>query len=56
MKNLKQKCINMLCKIGKFGVGKSIVIGIFEFDIPAEIKDEVQIKKDARKQISTEKF
>ena len=33
VKNLKEMGIELLCRFGRFGVGKSIGPGMFEFDI-----------------------
>ena len=34
MNNLRKKSINMLCRLGKFGVGKSLTLGLYDFEIP----------------------
>ena len=38
MKRLKKICIEILCQAGKYGVNKSTVAGIYEFDVPKELK------------------
>ncbi len=37
--NLKKECVKFLCKIGKFGVGKSLLLGAYDFDIPQKLFD-----------------
>ncbi|MEF2877042.1 MAG: hypothetical protein U0N90_01340 [Blautia sp.] len=38
MDRLKKKSIDILCKIGKFGVGKSLTLGMYDFDIPPVLR------------------
>lgn len=38
MKDLKKKCVSILCNLGKFGVGKSLTLGMYDFTIPQEMK------------------
>ena len=38
MNNLKKKSASMLCKIGRFGVGKSILLGMYDLDVPEKLK------------------
>lgn len=37
MDDLKRKSIAALCKFGKFGVGKSLTFGMYEFGVPKEL-------------------
>lgn len=37
MIDLKKMTINMLCKFGKFGVGKSLILGLYDFEPPARL-------------------
>ncbi len=37
MKNLREKSIEMLCNFGKFGLGKSITLGMYDFEIPDKL-------------------
>lgn len=47
MKKLKEVEIDVLCKFGRFGVGKSAVLGFFDFDIPNKcIKDTTKTSKE----------
>ena len=39
MNNLRKKSINMLCRLGKFGVGKSLTLGMYEFEIPKKLME-----------------
>ena len=38
VRNLKETGIELLCRFGRFGVGKSIIAGMFEFEIPKECR------------------
>lgn len=38
MKDLKKKSVSILCNLGKFGVGKSLTLGMYDFPIPKEMK------------------
>lgn len=37
MKRIKRKSINVLCSFGKFGLGKSITLGMYDFEVPAQL-------------------
>lgn len=37
MKNIKKKSIDLLCNFGKFGLGKSITLGMYDFEVPAQL-------------------
>lgn len=37
MKGLRKKSIDMLCGFGKFGLGKSITLGMYDFEVPAKL-------------------
>lgn len=37
MKNLRKMCIDILCGFGKFGLGKSITIGMYDFEVPIKL-------------------
>lgn len=51
MKDIKKKSIDMLCKFGEFGLGKSITLGMYDFEIPTQLmvhfiqEDEHKIEK-----------
>lgn len=38
MNDLKKKGASILCKIGRFGVGKSILLGMYDLDVPEKLK------------------
>lgn len=46
MKDLKRMSINMLCRFGKFGVGKSLTLGMYEFDVPKELTECITYNND----------
>lgn len=37
MNNLKEKSISILCAFGKYGVGKSLTLGMYDFAVPKEL-------------------
>ncbi len=37
MKDIKKKSIDVLCNFGKFGLGKSITLGMYDFEVPAQL-------------------
>ncbi len=37
MKDIKKKSIKVLCNFGKFGLGKSITLGMYDFEVPAQL-------------------
>lgn len=39
MRNIRELCVSILCEIGKYGVRKSLTLGIFEFSVPDELKE-----------------
>jgi len=39
MKDFRELSGNILCKIGKFGVGKSLVLGMFDIEVPPKLKE-----------------
>jgi len=39
MKDFRELSGNILCKIGKFGVGKSLVLGMFDIEVPLKLKE-----------------
>lgn len=39
MKNFRERCICILCKLGKYGVGKSLVWGMYDIPIPEELRE-----------------
>lgn len=45
MDNLKEISISLLCKIGKFGVGKSLLLGMYDFEVPKKLMESKK-KKD----------
>lgn len=44
MKNLRKMSIDMLCTFGKFGLGKSITLGMYDFEVPAQLMVSVNQK------------
>lgn len=46
MKNIKQKSIDVLCNFGKFGLGKSITLGMYDFEVPAQLMTGVNQNDD----------
>ncbi|MCM1049066.1 MAG: hypothetical protein NC433_11665 [Clostridiales bacterium] len=41
MKNIKKKSIEVLCNFGRFGLGKSITLGMYDFEVPVCLTDGV---------------
>ena len=39
MNNLRKMGINMLCRFGKFGVGKSLTLEMYDFEVPKELAE-----------------
>ena len=39
MDNLKKKSVDMLCRFGKFGLGKTLIIGMYDIEVPAKLRD-----------------
>lgn len=37
MKDMKKKSIDMLSKFGRFGLGKTITLGMYDFEVPAQL-------------------
>lgn len=37
MKSFREISIDMLCSFGKFGEGKSITLGMYDFEIPDKL-------------------
>lgn len=46
MKNLKKLIINILCDVGKNGVGKSMHFGIYEIKVPNELKTRTTVMEN----------
>lgn len=47
MIDLKKMTINMLCKVGRCGIGKSLILGMYDFEIPVSlIKDNYTLPND----------
>ena len=46
MKNIKKKSIDVLCNFGKFGLGKSITLGMYDFEVPAQLMTGVNQNDD----------
>lgn len=38
MMNLKDMCIEILCRVKKYGVNKLVMFGGYEFEVPKELK------------------
>lgn len=47
MKDLRKKSIDMLCGFGKFGLGKSITLGMYAFEVPAKLMSDVSRDDDS---------
>lgn len=39
MEESRKKSMEFLCKLGQFGVGKSLVLGLYDFVAPEELKE-----------------
>lgn len=39
MNKLKEISVDLLCQFGKFGVGKSILLGMYDFAVPEQLRD-----------------
>lgn len=37
MKTLRKKSIKILSEFGKFGVGKSLILGMFDIEVPEKL-------------------
>ncbi|MCI9442395.1 MAG: hypothetical protein HFH15_14410 [Ruminococcus sp.] len=37
MKHLKEISISILCKFGKYGMGRSIIVGMYDFEVPKKL-------------------
>ncbi len=46
MKDIKKKSIDVLCSFGKFGLGKSITLGMYDFEVPAQLMTGVNQHDD----------
>lgn len=44
MKRLKEVSAEFLCRFGKYSVGKSLTLGMYDFDVPAKLKNSVNIE------------
>lgn len=42
---IKKVSIKMLCKLGKFGVGKSLTLGMFDIQVPKKLLKSSTNKK-----------
>uniref|UniRef100_UPI004056E4B2 hypothetical protein n=1 Tax=Agathobacter sp. TaxID=2021311 RepID=UPI004056E4B2 len=54
MNNLKEMSINMLCRFGKFGVGKSLTLGMYDFEVPKKLT-ECNAEADCRMKTTNNK-
>lgn len=48
MNNLKEMSAAMLCKFGRFGLGKSLTLGMYDFEVPQKLA-EYHTKSDSMK-------
>lgn len=46
MKDIKKKSIDVLCSFGKFGLGKSITLGMYDFEVPTQLTTDVNQNDD----------
>jgi hypothetical protein len=46
MKDLRKIGIAALCSFGKFGLGKSITLGMYDFEVPAQLMIAVNQKSE----------
>lgn len=37
VKHLKEISISILCKFGKYGMGRSIIVGMYDFEVPKKL-------------------
>lgn len=37
MNGLKEKSVKILCELGKYGIGKSLTLGMYDFEIPKKL-------------------
>ena len=37
MNGFKEKSVKILCKLGKYGMGKSLTLGMYDFEIPKKL-------------------
>lgn len=49
MKSLKKMIINILCEVGKNGVGKSHIMGMYEIKVPNELKKSAKQMEDGER-------
>ncbi len=54
MKDLKKKSVSILCNLGKFGVGKSLTLGMYDVPIPKEMKrtSEINTTRNCEKSLT----
>lgn len=58
MKDLKKKSVSILCNLGKFGVGKSLTLGMYDVPIPKEMKrtSEINTTRNCEKSLTQISF
>lgn len=54
MKSLKMMCIHMLCEFGKFGVGKSLILGMYDIEPPEKLKRYINDNKKEKNILSNQ--
>ena len=45
MKRVKEKSIKMLCDLGKFGIGKSLLFGFYDIPVPEKLRQDSEYKR-----------
>ncbi len=48
MKRVKEKSIKMLCDLGKFGIGKSLLFGFYDIPVPEKLRQDSEYKRKKR--------
>ncbi len=56
MKDIKKKSIKVLCNFGKFGLGKSITLGMYDFEVPAQLMVGISKEGEHRPKRSNKKI
>ena len=47
MKDLRKISVDMLCGFGKFGLGKSITLGMYDFEVPVKLMSDASQDDDS---------
>ena len=49
MDSLKEKSVRILCELGKYGIGKSLTLGMYDFEIPQKLQESKAEEKNGMK-------